>query len=364
MSSSTHHSSLATRHFFVGIIGAGNISQTHAQAVRVLPNATFSAVYGTNPEKTRRLAAEHNATPYKDLDAFLRHRPMHLVILGSPSALHSEQGIAAAQHGLHVLTEKPIDISTARADALISAAQQNNVQLAVIFQDRTKPHIRQLKTWLDSGALGKPLFVDAHLRWYRPSDYYANSRWRGTQALDGGGALINQGIHTIDLLVWLLGDVARVQARTATLLHKIEAEDTALATLEFASGALGTFYATTAAFPGYPRRIEISGTAGSVILEQDRILSANFRNPPPDAAAFLVSLPSDCSDRSSDRPVAAAANQSASSPAISDIRGHQLILEDFLHSIEHRHAPICNGPEARRSLALVESIYRAAKANP
>ena len=179
---------------------------------------------------------------------------MDLVIIGSPSGLHAEQGIAAARNGLHVLTEKPIEISTARADAHIAAAKQSGIQLGVIFQDRTKPHIRQLKSWLDQGLLGKVLFVDAHVKWYRPPEYYANSRWRGTLALDGG-ALINQGVHTIDLLLWLLGDVVRVQARTATLLHKIEAEDTAVATLEFSSGALGIFQATTAAYSGYPRRV-------------------------------------------------------------------------------------------------------------
>src|SRR5439155_1755448 len=132
------------------------------------------------------------------------------------------------------------------------AAKKSNVQLGVIFQDRMKPHIRQLKSWLDQGLLGRPIIVDARVKWYRPPEYYSNSRWRGTFALDGGGALINQGIHTVDLLLWLLGNVVRVQARTGTLLHKIEAEDTAAAILEFSSGALGILHATTAAYP--PRR--------------------------------------------------------------------------------------------------------------
>src|SRR5229473_52852 len=160
--------------FHIGLIGGGNITETHARAAGAIPGVEISAI----------------------------------------------QGIAAARHGLHVLTEKPIDTSTARADALIEAAKQSKVQLGVIFQDRMKPHIRQLKNWLDQGLLGKLLFVYARVKWYRPPEYYANSSWRGTHALDGGGALINQGVHTIDLLLWLLGDVARVQARTATLLHE------------------------------------------------------------------------------------------------------------------------------------------------
>jgi predicted dehydrogenase len=333
----------------IGLIGGGNISETHARAARAIAGVEIAAVHGTNHEKTARLCLEYGGTPYQNFEAFLNHRPMDLAIIGSPSGLHAEQGIAAARSGLHVLTEKPIEISTARADALIAAAKKYSVHLGVIFQDRTKRHIRELKSWLDQGLLGKVLFVDARVKWYRPPEYYANSRWRGTFALDGGGALINQGVHTIDLLLWLLGDVVRVQARTATLLHKIEAEDTAVATLEFASGALGVFHATTAAYPGYPRRVEVSGTEGTVILEHDRIIAANLRNALP--AAALAGLDDSATDE----------NQSASSATVSDFRGHQAVLEDFLGAIRQNRAPTCDGADGRRSIALIESIYRAAK---
>ncbi len=329
----------------IGLIGGGNISDTHARAARAIPGVEIAAVYGTNTDKTARLCREHGGMAYQDFGAFLKHRPMELVIIGSPSGLHAEQGIAAARQGLHVLTEKPIEISTARADALIEAAKQSGVQLGVIFQDRMKPHIRQLKSWIEQGLLGRLLLVDARVKWYRPPEYYANSHWRGTLALDGGGALINQGVHTIDLLLWLLGDVVRVQARTATLFHKIEAEDTAVATLEFANGALGIFHATTVAYPGYPRRVEISGTEGTVILEHDRIIAADFRN----AAASVIE--SSAPDE----------NKSASSPAVSDFRGHRAVLEDFLAAIQNKRASACDGVEGRRSIALIESIYLAAK---
>ncbi len=328
----------------IGLIGGGNITETHARAARAIPGVEISAVHGTNAEKIARLCREHGGTAYQDFDAFLQHRPMDLVIIGSPSGLHAAQGIAAARHGLHVLTEKPIEITTARADALIEAAKQSKVQLGVIFQDRRKPHIRQLKNWLDQGLLGKILFVDALVKWYRPPEYYAGSRWRGTLALDGGGALINQGVHTVDLLLWLLGDVVRVQARTATQIHKIEAEDTAVAILEFASGALGIFHATTAAYPGYPRRIEITGTEGTVILEHDRIIAANLRNAP----AAAESAPLD-------------ENLSSSTATVSDFRGHQAVVEDFLQAIRQNRAPACDGIEGRSSIALIEAIYRAAK---
>jgi UDP-N-acetyl-2-amino-2-deoxyglucuronate dehydrogenase len=330
----------------VGLIGAGNISDTHARAAVAVPGVVIAAVYGTNHEKVRRLSREHGAHEYHDLDAFLGHRPMDLVMIGSPSGLHAAQGIAAAKQCLHVLTEKPLDITTHRADLLIAAAKQAGVKLGVFFQDRMKPDIRKLKRWVDDGLLGKPLLVDARVRWYRPPEYYADSRWRGSLALDGGGALMNQGVHTVDLLLWLLGDIVRVQARTATLRHSIEAEDAALAILEFASGALGTLQATTAAYPGYPRRLEITGTRGTVILEHDRIIAADLRDAP---TGLLEGSAGD-------------ANPSASSAVVSDVSGHQAIFEDFLRSIEQDTTPACDGLEGRSSVALIEDIYRSARA--
>ncbi|MGB7281650.1 MAG: Gfo/Idh/MocA family oxidoreductase [Candidatus Acidiferrum sp.] len=336
----------------IGLIGGGNISETHARAARAIPGVEISAVWGSNAENIARLCRGHGGTPYQEFSAFLKHRPMEAVIIGSPSGLHAEHGIGAARQGLHVLTEKPIEINTASADALIEAARKSGVKLGVIFQDRMKTHIRELKSWIERGLLGKILFVDARVKWYRPPEYYANSRWRGTLALDGGGALINQGVHTIDLVLWLLGDVVRVQARTATLLHKIEAEDTAVATLEFGSGALGIFHATTAAYPGYPRRVEISGTEGTVILEHDRVIAANLRNTSGSAIeAAIAKLDESGKDE----------NQSASSAAVTDFRGHQAVLEDFLSAIRQGRTPTCDGAEGRRSIALVEAIYRAAR---
>lgn len=329
---------------YIGLIGGGNISETHARAARAIPGVEIAAVYGTNANKVAALCREHGGTPYQDFNGFLNHRPMDVVAIGSPSGLHAAQGIAAAQRGLHVLTEKPIDISTRRADEIIEAADHAGVKLGVMFQDRVKPGVRELRQWVSSGIVGKPLLVDARVKWYRPPEYYSASRWRGSLTLDGGGALINQAIHTVDLLLWLLGDVVRVQARTATALHDIEAEDTALAILEFASGALGVFHATTAAYPGYPRRVELTGTEGTVILEQDRILKADLRNPPAD---FSVGAPDE--------------NQSASSAAVSDYRGHQALFEDFLRAIRENGTPICDGQEGRRSIALVEAIYEAAR---
>jgi UDP-N-acetyl-2-amino-2-deoxyglucuronate dehydrogenase len=328
----------------IGLIGGGNITETHARAARAIPSVNIAAIYGTNTANVERLCREYGGQAYQDFEAFLAHRPMDLVVIGSPSGLHAAEGIAAARLGLHVLTEKPIDITAARADALIEAAKQSRVKLGVIFQDRVKPDIRRLKQWVDQGVLGKILFVDARVKWYRPPEYYGKSKWRGTLALDGGGALMNQGVHTVDLLLWLAGNVTRVQARTSTALHSIESEDIAIAIVEFASGALGSLQATTAAYPGYSRRVEITGSEGTVILEHDRLIATDLRRPPTEVAP--------------NNPVDT--NASASSAAVTDVRGHQAILEDFLRAIEFDGTPLCDGPQGRKSVALIEAIYRAA----
>ena len=330
----------------IGLIGGGNISETHARAVKAIPGLEIAAIQGTNATKVGELSRQYGGKAYQDFASFLGQQPMDLVIIGSPSGLHATQGVAAAHRGLHVLTEKPIDVSLERTDQLIAAAERAGVKLGVIFQDRVKPAIRQLKQWLQGGILGKPLFVEAWVKWYRAPDYYANSRWRGTFALDGGGAVINQAIHTLDLMLWLFGDVSRVQAHKATMLHAIEAEDTATALFEFANGMIGVFHATTAAYPGYPRRLEITGTEGTVILEHDRIVSVDLGKVPEE---WNLNAAGD-------------SNQSASSAAVTDFRGHQAVIKDFVAAIKQDRPPVCDGKEGRRSLALVQAIYRASEA--
>jgi UDP-N-acetyl-2-amino-2-deoxyglucuronate dehydrogenase len=329
----------------VGILGGGNISETHARAAASIPDVEVVAVHGVNLDRARQLASTYSAAAYPDLQRFLAHRPMDLVAIGSPSGTHAEQGSLAVAQGLHVLVEKPVDVTLEQADRLIEAARRANVSLGVFFQDRMQPDLVRLKRAVDSGVLGRPLLVSARVRWYRPPEYYADSRWRGTWALDGGGALMNQGIHTVDLLLWLLGPVRRVAAQTLTALHAIEVEDTVVATLEFASGAVGTLEATTAAFPGYPRRLELSGTEGTVIVEHDRLMAVDLRAPTDDL------VPAAGGDR----------NASASTAVVSDAGGHRRILEDFLEAIRDGREPACSGREGRRSIQLATAIYRAAR---
>jgi predicted dehydrogenase len=332
----------------IGILGAGNISDTHARAALAIPGVEIAAVYGRNVEKARRLADLYGGVAFDSLERFLDHRPMDLVAIGSPSALHAEQGIAAAERGLHVLVEKPLDITTVRADALIAATDRAGVKLGVFFQDRLKPDVVKLKAMLDAGVVGRPILASGRVKWYRPPEYYGGSRWRGTFKLDGGGALINQAIHTVDLLLHLWGPIVSVDARAGTQFHKIEVEDTVVATLQFENGALGVFEASTAVFPGYARRVELTGANGTLTLEHDQLVGVDLKAP--DARFPLPTV--DARD--------GAAN--ASSPTVSDATPHQRIIEDFLHAIDTSGRPACDGPEGRRSVVVIDAIYASARA--
>jgi UDP-N-acetyl-2-amino-2-deoxyglucuronate dehydrogenase len=333
--------------FHFGIIGGGGISETHARAVNELDGLKVAAFVGGNGDKVRKLSDKYDGSAYTDLNEFLAHEPLDAVIIGSPSGLHAQQGIECARRGLHVLTEKPIDVNVEKTDALIAECERNNVKLAVCYQDRFAADSNRLKDLITNGELGRLILVSGRVKWYRPPEYYSNSRWRGKLALDGGGALMNQGIHTIDLLLWLLGDVKRVYAKSLTALHDIESEDTLVATLEFANGAVGTLEAATSVYPGYDRRIEITGSEGTIIFEHDRIIAADLKNS---LAGGL-------------QTTAADTNRSSSSPIVSDVSGHKRIIEDFVSAIQTNGTPRCDGVEGRRSVVLVEAIYESARTN-
>ncbi len=329
----------------IGLVGAGNISRTHARACRDIAGARVAAVYAPTREHAEHLAAEYGAEACDTLEALLAHRPMDMVAIGSPSGLHAEHGIAAARRGLHVLVEKPIDVTLDRADALIAEAASRGVTLGVIFQDRFKAGVRRLKALVDEGRLGTPILATAHVKWYRPPSYYRESAWRGTRALDGGGALMNQAVHTVDLLLWLFGPVRRVFGKTAARLHDIEVEDTAVGVLEFASGALGTLEATTAAYPGYARGLELTGSNGTLRLDGDRLAAIDLRNSVSD----VVDAPE------------AAPPESAASPVVSDVSAHRAVFEDFIRAVRDGASPCCDGVQGRRSVELIDAIYRSSR---
>jgi UDP-N-acetyl-2-amino-2-deoxyglucuronate dehydrogenase len=326
-----------------GFVGCGNITDTHVRAAREA-GVGVAAFHGKDLAKAETLASRYGGKAYARFEDFLAHRPLDMVVIGTPSALHAEQGIAAARRSLHVLVEKPIDVTLAKGQALVSAAETAGVKLGVLFQDRLKPDLVALREFVRSGGLGRVLLASARVKWHRPPEYYSSSSWRGRPALDGGAALINQGVHTVDLLLWLLGDVRRVLGLTATTLHAIESEDVALALLEFESKAVATLEATTAAWPGYPRRVELSGTQGTLVIEGDRVIAADLRQPVPGLAA-----------------AGGDGSAAASSAVVADATPHRRMVEDFVRAIETGATPVCDGREGLRSVAVVEAVYRAAR---
>jgi predicted dehydrogenase len=315
----------------VGLVGGGNISDTHARAA-LAAGLTLVGVCGDNHTRTRELAQRYGIVAYDTLDALVVQTSIDMVMIGSPSGCHAEQARTAARAGCHVLVEKPLDISTARIDRLLHKVERTGVTLGVIFQDRLKPDVVAMKRHIDAGDLGTPLLATGEVKWFRPPEYYAGSRWRGTWALDGGGALMNQGIHTVDLLLHLLGPVTRVAGLVATRFHKIEVEDTATAMLEFENGALGTIDVTTAAPPGRPRRLQVVGSAGSLVLEGDHLQGTG--------------------------PTSA---ENAASPIVTDVSAHVRVIEEFVDAVRNRRPPICDGAEGRRSVEVVEAVYRSAR---
>lgn len=277
-----------------------------------------------------------------DAEAFFASG-LDAVIVASPSGLHAEHAQGALERGLHVLVEKPVAIRSADADALVALATSRDLRLGVVLQRRADPLFRHLARVIGDGALGRVVGVQLTLPYQRDDAYYASAAWRGSWALDGGGVLMNQGIHLLDVLVWWFGDPLEVQAQAATLARDVEVEDTAAAVLRFgpgsADGALGSVLATTAAAPGRPHRLEVLGTRGSFTLEGERVVRW---------------------DVTSSAPPAGSDDASARDPRATDTTNHARLVADFVAAVRARRAPLVDGAEGVRSLRLVERIYAAA----
>lgn len=327
-----------------GIVGAGNIARTHAAAIRASDRATLAAVAGGSG--AAELAAAEGARHHAEPAVLFDDPAVDAVILCTPSGVRRDYAVAAAEHGKHVLVEKPIEVDRARAEAIVAACAHHGVTLGVVYQSRFKPHCEAVRAAVERGALGTSVLASMAVKWHRPAAYYADTAWRGTWAFDGGGALINQAIHNVDLLLWFQGDVRRVHAATANRLHQgIEVEDTVVAHLEFADGGLGVLEATTATHPGSPRRIELHGTDGTIVLLDDEVHEWALRDGSP--------VPG--------HDVAAATAFAASTHVMSDHRWHQRQLEDFVDAVREHRPPRVDGREGLRSLALVLAVYESAR---
>lgn len=334
-----------------GIVGAGMISRFHAKALAEVRGAKLVACADTAPGRAEAFGKENGCRGYESVDAMLADPAVQAVTIATPSGAHMEPAVAAAKAGKHVVVEKPLEVTLKKCDRIIDACDKAGVKLATIFPSRFHDSSKLMKAAVEAGRFGRLTLGDAYVKWYRTQQYYDSGAWRGTWALDGGGALMNQAIHTVDLLAWLMGPVVEVQANTATLAHeRIEVEDTAVATLKFANGALGIIEATTAAFPGYLKRIELHGSTGSAVLEEEDIKHWDFAQKARSDAAILRQM-----------AVSKSTGGGAADPAAIGHHGHAMLLQDFVDAIRKDRTPAIDGREGRKSVEIILAIYKAAQ---
>ena len=332
-----------------GIVGAGVIAAMHADAIATLPGARLVAVTDVASPAASAFAAIRRCAAEPGLDALLARPDVDVVCVCVPSGLHAEVGVRAARAGKHLVVEKPIDVTLASADRLIEAARTAGVALTVISQHRFDTGLIELQRLLSAGALGRLVLGETSTKWYRNQAYYDTAAWRGTWAMDGG-SLMNQGIHYVDLMRWCLGPVAEVTAVCTTQTHQIEAEDTALAIVRFDSGAVGTILSSTAAYPGFPQRLEVTGTDGTVVIEDGQIVRRAFRLPAGSGLSDSIG-----------REAHPGAADAGSDPAAIDVAGHAAQIADLLAAIEQGREPTVDGQAGRDALEIVCAAYESAR---
>jgi UDP-N-acetyl-2-amino-2-deoxyglucuronate dehydrogenase len=337
--------------FGFGIIGCGMIAKFHARAIADVRGAKLVACFDSFPAAADRLAAETGCRAYHKLDEMLADPAVDIVTIGTPSGAHLEPAVAAARAGKHVIVEKPLEITLSRCDKIIEACRKANVKLSAIFPSRFHDSSQEIHRALDDGRFGRLTMGDAYVKWFRPQSYYDSGAWRGTWKLDGGGALMNQAIHSVDLLSWFMGPAVEIRAQTGLLAHeRIAVEDTAVATIRYANGALGVIEASTAAFPGYLKRIEIHGSEGSAVMEEEDIVKWDFAKKGRRDAAVHKQMQSRKST-----------GGGASDPSAIGHHGHTLQFRDVVDAISKNRDPAIDGPQGRRSVEIILAIYKAAE---
>lgn len=334
----------------LAIIGSGNIANTHAAAIEAIPEVRLQAVCSRNREMAEKLAKPFGAKVTDSLEELFASDDIDAVLVATPSGAHADAVLPALRAGKHVLCEKPLEVNSERVRAMIDEAARSGVILAGFFPLRQGAGAQIIHQALEAGRFGRLTFISARVKWYRDLEYYRASKWRGTWALDGGGALMNQGIHAVDLLQWFGGVPTAVAAFADTLTHPgIEVEDTLAATLRFANGALGTLEATTSCYPGLDLSVEVSGERGTAVLVNDRI----------DLWRFAEELPGDEDVRSGN--LGGSIRGGSSDPRAISSEGHRQQIVDFCRAIRGESSEFINGQEAAKAVAIVETIYRAVR---
>src|SRR5260370_15035151 len=344
---------MTKREFGFGIIGCGVIALFQVRAIADLQDARLVAVADDEVERARNLATTFDVEEL-ELDALLARPDIDVVCVCVPSGAHAEIGARAAAEGKHVVVEKPIEVTLEAADRLIAACDEHRVTLSVISQHRWDQGVRDLKVLVDSGRLGQLVLGDAIVKWYRTQQYYESGNWRGTLKLDGCGALMNQGVHYVDLLQWAMGPVEHVFARARTSAHEgIEVEDIAIAVLSFASGAVGVLESSTAVYPGLSERLEVTRTGRTVIVEAGDIKVRELEDAKVETSPYgaQIQAPGD-----GIKSPAAAAN-----PANISYTGHREQFPPILRAIQSGGTPAIDGREARKPLEIILAVYESAR---
>lgn len=325
-----------------GVIGCGRIAPKHTESIVALSDAELIAVYDVVPEKAESLAQKYNVEAYSDYQELLQREDIDIVTIATPSGSHAEIGIAAAKAGKHVMVEKPMAMTLAEADLLIKTCRDCGVKLAVIHQNRFNKSIKLLRAALEAGRFGKLTHGQATIRWNRNQEYYDQAPWRGTKLQDGG-VLMNQSIHNIDLLQWMLGEVDTVFGYTATALRQIEMEDVGTAVLKFKNGALGLIEAAATIYPkNIEETLNIFGETGSVIvggIAVNRIEVWEFPDSEEEKKQIFAAQESD-------------------PPTVYGF-GHREIIEDMIRAVKTNSSPAVSGEEGRKALEIVLAIYKS-----
>lgn len=339
----------AARRIGFAIVGTGSVADFHARAIALVEGAELQAVCSRDFGKASEFAARHGTMADATLPALLARPEVDVVCVTTPSGAHEEVALAALAAGKHVLCEKPLEISTARIDRMLAEAKARGRWLGVVLPARFGDGARALKAAVAQGRFGQLTLCSAYVKWWRSDDYYRSGKWRGTWALDGGGALMNQGIHAVDLLLWLAGMPDQVKAFAGTLAHPaIEVEDTLAASLRFAGGALGCIECATSCAPGARRRIELCGSRGSATLEEDRIVRWEFDEMNQEDSSLLSGAAEN------------AGGSGAADPRAIGVEGHRRVMADMTAAVRDGRPPLVSGEEGRKAVALIEFIYASA----
>jgi len=334
-----------------GIIGTGMIGNYHATAINQLKNGKLIAVYDQVPERAAAFADKYQVKSYSTLNDFLSDPNIDVVTNGTPTGSHMQPAIAGAEHGKHVICEKPLEVTLERIDRMIEAHEKAGTKLGGVFNSRYEPLNQALKKVVTSGRMGKLTYGGGFVPWYRSQEYYDQGGWRGTWKFDGGGALMNQGAHTVDLLQWLMGSpVKKITAFTALLSHeRLEVEDNAVACLEFENGALGILHASTSLFPGLPMRVELGGTGGTFITETTCLKFFKLVEAKPEDEKLMEEF---------GKP---AVIGGAADPKAISADNHRRNFESFLKALDDGREPEVSGVEARKAVQIILGVYESAK---